>query len=162
MRFWSGDLALFGRALRVTSDNHLAHGYVGKALAAQALRPGNPSADEQDRAALDHYRRALALRENYPEVHYNLGNLLLRRGQFDDAILHYQRAIEQRPRMIDAQANLAAACAYAGRFAEAETHYRATLALDPGREQARAGLERVRQLMREGPATGAATGPASK
>lgn len=40
------------------------------------------------------YRKAIAVWDVYPQTHYNLGNLLLKRGDAVEAIWHYQRALE--------------------------------------------------------------------
>jgi tetratricopeptide (TPR) repeat protein len=104
VRFWRDDLALFRRALETTDRNYLAHGYVGKALAA-AKRPAE---------AVAHYDRALAIKPGYFEVHYNRANLLLADGRLDDAIAGYRRAVEINPEFPEAWQNLAAAYARKG------------------------------------------------
>lgn len=47
--------------------------------------------------AVDHSRRALALRPDYPEAETNLGAALAKKRQFDEAFVHLDRALELRP-----------------------------------------------------------------
>jgi tetratricopeptide (TPR) repeat protein len=68
----------------------------------------------QDDEALARYARALAIREAYPEVHVERGDVLLRNGRFADAIAHYERAIELRPEDASFVAKLASARAQGG------------------------------------------------
>ena len=42
---------------------------------------------------LAHYRQAVELRPGYAEAHYNLGRLLVQKGQLDEAITHYEKAL---------------------------------------------------------------------
>ena len=43
------------------------------------------------------FRRALSLRPDYAEAHYNLGNALLDLGRTDEAIRHFQEAVAFKP-----------------------------------------------------------------
>lgn len=141
LQFWRNDLALFGRALAVTENNHLAHGYVGKALAAQ----------NRDEEAFAHYQRALAINPHYWEVYYNLGNLLLRAGRTQEAIDAYRRAVEIQPKLADAWNNLGIALATQGNYAEAEQSLINASAVAPGRADIAANLARVRARLDSSP-----------
>lgn len=44
------------------------------------------------------YRKAIAAWDVYPQTHYNLGNLMLRKGETEGAVWHYQRALELNKR----------------------------------------------------------------
>ena len=47
--------------------------------------------------AIAHYRKALEIRPDFAEAHYNLGTPWPRRGQVDEAIAHYRKALEIKP-----------------------------------------------------------------
>jgi tetratricopeptide (TPR) repeat protein len=57
--------------------------------------------------AIPHFQRALAIKPDYAEAHYNLGNALLQQGHVEEAIAHYQKALEIKSDYIEAQNNLA-------------------------------------------------------
>ena len=124
VRFWRDDLTLFNRALETTRDNYLAHGYVGKALAAQ----------QQPAAAMAHYDRALEIKPRYFEVHYNRANLLLAAGRVDEAIAGYRRAVEINPDFPEAWQNLAAALARKGDLEMAREYLKRAAAARARRE----------------------------
>lgn len=52
--------------------------------------------------ALEHYRKALSLRPQYPEAHYNLGTALQALARPNDAMAHFQEAVRLRPGMTSA------------------------------------------------------------
>ena len=138
LQFWRNDLTLFGRAMAVTENNHLAHGYVGKALAAQ----------NRDAEAMAQYARALELNPNYWEVHYNLGNLLLRAERTREAIEAYRRSVEVHPIYPDAWNNLGIALAMQKDYAEAERSFAKAAELAPQRADIAANLARVRAMQK--------------
>jgi tetratricopeptide (TPR) repeat protein len=138
LQFWRNDLALFGRAMAVTENNHLAHGYVGKALAAE----------KRDTEAMAQYARALELNPSYWEVHYNRGNLLLRNGEVPQAIDAYRRSVEIHPIYPDAWNNLGIALARQGALAEAEQSLIKAAELAPERTDIAANLARVRAMQK--------------
>ncbi len=75
------------------------------------------------------FRRALAVTENNVIAHYNLGNVLLKRGQTDDAVEQYRLAKLVNPQYIDAHYNLGIALAALERHLEAVKAYRGVLGL---------------------------------
>ena len=81
--------------------------------------------------AIAHYRKALEIKPDDAEAHYNLGNALAGRGQVDEAIAHYQTALELKPDYADAHNNLANALAGRGQVDEAVAHYRKALEIKP-------------------------------
>ena len=50
---------------------------------------------------------ALKLDPEFPEAHFNLGNLLIQQGNIKKAIYRYKKAIEYNPSFADAYTNLA-------------------------------------------------------
>ncbi|HWW02700.1 MAG TPA: tetratricopeptide repeat protein [Candidatus Acidoferrum sp.] len=78
------------------------------------------------------WRRTLA---NNPEsvlALNNLGNLLLQRGDTDEALRHFAKAIELRPDFPESHSNLGNAFAQRGEAAEAMVEYQKALQLRPG------------------------------
>src|SRR5207253_179531 len=82
--FWQNSRTLFGHALDVTTDNFIAHHSLGTALA-------NEGKNEE---AEIHFREALRIHPRFPEAEQNLGNILLEKKQFDEALVHYHKAVE--------------------------------------------------------------------
>jgi tetratricopeptide (TPR) repeat protein len=133
-QFWRDELTLFSRALEVTRENWLAHGFVAKNLAER---------DEDDLAAY-HYRESLRIHPNYVEGHFNFANLLRRHEQFDAAAQHYRRVTELKPDMADGWNSLGAALASQGRLVEAEAAFARAASLAPERQDIAGNLARVR------------------
>ena len=84
---------------------------------------------------MDHYRAAMRINPSYAGVYYNLGSILAKRGQLDDAIRHFRQALALRPNFADAHEGLGRALALQGNSEEAAFHYREALRiLSAGRE----------------------------
>ena len=58
------------------------------------------------------------LKPDYAEAHNNLGNVLVSRGQIDEAIAHFQKALQLDPELVTAHDNLGVRPVPAGRNAE--------------------------------------------
>jgi len=78
-----------------------------------------------------HIEEALRLFPDYPEAHNNLGCLLQRAGQVEEAIRHHREAVRLMPDFPLGHHNLGAALERAGRVAEAIGHYREAIRLHP-------------------------------
>ncbi len=63
--------------------------------------------------------------------HNNLGNVLVNKGQLDEAISQYQMALEINPSHIEARNDLGVALAQKGRLDEAMAQFQTALGLDP-------------------------------
>jgi tetratricopeptide (TPR) repeat protein len=107
------------------------------------------------------WRQALAVRENHPVAHTNLGVILSGAGRLGEALGHLSRAVELAPSDPMVRNNLGCALASAGRLSEAEQEFRASLRIRPSHAEARRNLERVLALSaREGVrGSGPAPGP---
>ena len=101
-------------------DLHAAWNLLGSVLAAQ----GDAKAEQA-------YRRALMLRPEHPETHYNLGVYFLERSRLDEAIACYRKAIGLRANFFPAHNNLANALRARGRGDEALAHYAQAVAIEP-------------------------------
>jgi tetratricopeptide (TPR) repeat protein len=73
-------------------------------------------------AAIDHYRRAIAIKSDYAPAYNNLGTALRAKGHVDEAVAAYRRAIETMPDYADAHYNLANALMEQNRGDEATAH----------------------------------------
>jgi tetratricopeptide (TPR) repeat protein len=68
------------------------------------------------------------------------GEALLRRRQFDEAILHFRKALELNPQMADAQSRWGDALVLLGKPQDAIEHYGAAIAVRPDDDEAHANL----------------------
>lgn len=87
------------------------------------------------------WRTVLARNPDSDLAQYDLGNVLLKRGDLTEAIIHYRKAIALNPRLPEAHCNLGTALAQEGHEREALTEYEAALAIDPDNRQARYNIE---------------------
>ena len=122
--------ALYTATLQKNPDCWMAHYNLGIVLSEQG------EADQ----AIDHYKRAVALRPDYAEAHYNLGRLLVEQGQLDDAIAHYERATAINPADAEAQNNLGVTLFGIGRVDDAIANYQKALEIRPHYAEASCNL----------------------
>jgi tetratricopeptide (TPR) repeat protein len=103
-----------GLVLRDTREEHAAREAFAQAVTtsggkhAPALFELGLAAQQagDDQAAIDYYQKALA-QERMPAGHNNLGVILARRGQLDEAIQEFETALARsRGQFAEAQANL--------------------------------------------------------
>jgi Flp pilus assembly protein TadD len=84
-----------------------------------------------DTVTKDRWEQALRINPNDVRAHYNLGIVLERSGQAQDAITHYEQAVRINPDYAEAQYNLGLALAQLGKLPEAIGHYQRTLRIRP-------------------------------
>jgi len=101
----------------------------GLVLIACAVRTGDQLRYWRDGERL--FRHALAVTDRNFVAENNLGNVLLDKGQVDEAMTHYQKALELQPRYADACNNLGSALLEKNRVDEAITCYQKALELQP-------------------------------
>jgi predicted O-linked N-acetylglucosamine transferase (SPINDLY family) len=89
------------------------------------------------------YRKAVRLRPNYPEAHYNLGAVLIALGRPAEAEASYREALRLRPNYPEAHNNLGVVLRALGRPAEAEASYREALRLQLNDPEAHYNLGNV-------------------
>ncbi|MHC4665082.1 MAG: tetratricopeptide repeat protein [Planctomycetota bacterium] len=82
------------------------------------------------------YQYMLAQAPDAPSLHLNLGNVVLKKERFDEAISHYNKAIAAHPRYMHAHLNLGIALAAAKRYGEAIREYRIVLKLRKNHKEA--------------------------
>ena len=108
------------RAISVNPSPSM-HYNLGNALQAQG------KLDE----AVEHYRKALALKPDYAEAHTNLGNALQAQGHLAAAAESYRRALALKPDLAVTHYNLGNVLQAQGKLGEAVGSYRKALALKP-------------------------------
>ena len=155
VRYWRNSEALWTRTVEVTTDNWIAHSFLGNILLHTGkfekarfhyselvrLRPG--SADAHNNLgfalarlgmpddAMAQYTEALRILPGYAEAHNNLGMVLAGRGRVDEAIREFLEALRIKPDYGDAHFNVASMLARKGQLAEAAQHYRDALRENP-------------------------------
>lgn len=106
----------------VVPDNALVHFNLATALEANGDLP----------AAINEYRRALAIHPRYDKAHFNLAGLLSRAGNSAEAMAHYIRATELRPHYGSAYNNLGSLQLQQSQFQAAIGAFERALACEPG------------------------------
>ena len=89
---------------------------------------------------MTHYKRALTLKADFVDAHFNLGNALQEQGRLDEAIAHYQRALALKPGYAEAHNNLGNGLKRQGKLDEAMAHYQRAIAFKPDYAEAHNNL----------------------
>ncbi len=163
-RYWTNSITLFEHALRVTSNNAVAHTLLGSALTANGrlseatihlqkslqISPESPKTynglgvvlGRQGKTddAVKHFREALKLDQNYIECHKNLGIALANQGESSDAKNSFSEAIRLRPGYAEAHNGLGFVLVQQGDFNEAAKHFSESLMINPEDAEAHNGL----------------------
>jgi tetratricopeptide (TPR) repeat protein len=95
--------------------------------------------------AVEAYARAVELQPAYWEARHNLALTLGRLGRPAEAITQYEEVIKQRPESAVVRHNYALALAQLGEVGRAIEQEEAALRIDPGYEEARRQMERLRR-----------------
>ena len=85
----------------------------------------------RDHEAVACFERALALKPDYAEGHYNFGNALASQGKLDAAVGEFRRALELKPDYVDAWNNLGNALKELEQLDAAISSWRRALELRP-------------------------------
>jgi protein O-mannosyl-transferase len=56
--------------------------------------------------AIDHWTKALQIKDEWPEAHYYLGGAFYKQGDIDKAVAHWKRALQLKPGWTEVQENL--------------------------------------------------------
>jgi len=112
---------LFLATLRRNPQAWLAYNYLGSTP---------PSVGRPEGIA--YLEKALEIKPDYADAHYNLGVALANVGRLPEAIAQYQEAVRLDPGYVEAHNNLGGALRDTGRPAEAIAQFKQALRLDPG------------------------------
>jgi tetratricopeptide (TPR) repeat protein len=123
----------YRRAVRLDTNNPMAHHYLADALGRLGDREG----------AGGEYAKVIALDPEDADAQAKFGMLLATGGRPVDAIPHLRAALNQWPERADLKSALADALLRTGDAAEAEAGFRAALARNPRDPRALAGLARI-------------------
>ena len=118
---WQDHVTLLTDVVAKSPGSHRAWNNLGSALATRG--------DSEE--ALRHYQKALQVKPNYAETHYNLGVWHKAQGDPDQAMVHYLKALSLHPGHAGAHNNLGMLLQDQGKISEAVTHYRRALSLKP-------------------------------
>jgi 2-polyprenyl-3-methyl-5-hydroxy-6-metoxy-1,4-benzoquinol methylase len=80
------------------------------------------------------YHKALAIKPDFAEAHYNLGNVLKILGRLDEAVASYHKALNIKPDHAEAHSNLGNALQELGKKVDAFTCHRRAVTLNPQKD----------------------------
>ncbi len=130
----SSALEMFRRAIEIDPANAKAYNNLGQTF------EGLTQFDEAERA----YRKAIEIDPKASEwPYYNLGSLLLAKGDADQAIAVLFRALERNPSSVKTRIKLGTALGGASRYDEALVHLQAAVAAEPTNGDAHYQLGRL-------------------
>lgn len=119
--FWRDDAAFYRQGLRVNPQSFMACLHVG----------GNFRRERQYAAAVDWFRRMLAIRPDYYTTHTLIGLCLLELDRPAEAEAEFRRTLETNPYDCEGRWGLGRAQAALGDLADAESSYRRAAEADP-------------------------------
>ncbi|MFH1427190.1 MAG: tetratricopeptide repeat protein [Patescibacteria group bacterium] len=93
---WQNPISFYEKNLRNTPSSYIQHNNLGMAYAEAG----------REEEAINEYKKAIALKDIYPQVHYNLANSLKALNRFDEAIKEYEEALKISPNFLLAYNNL--------------------------------------------------------
>jgi tetratricopeptide (TPR) repeat protein len=94
----------------------------------------------QFREAIELCKKALELKPEDEDVHFNLAFIYAKTGATNEAYAHYTKVLEIFPEYVEAHNNLGNLLLAQGRLDEAIEHYRAVIAISPDNEKAHNNL----------------------
>jgi len=90
--------------------------------------------------AIEFYNKSIALKPDYAEAYYNMGETLQEQGKLDEAIETYNKAISLKPDYAEAYSNMGATLQDQGKHDEAIEAYNKAISLQPDYAQAHVNL----------------------
>ena len=88
-------------------------------------------------------RKAIEIKPDYADAHYNLGIILKGLGKLQEAELSYRKAIELNPDLAEAHSNLGGILIALGKLQEAELSTRKAIELKPDYADAHSNLGNI-------------------
>src|SRR5437762_2198829 len=132
--YWRDTETLWRHTLAVTPNSDVAHAGLGGILFVRG------QIDE----SIDHYERALRLRDGNVAAHFGLGRALAAKQKTDPAIFHLQKALSIQPDNIGASNDLGLMFASRGEIREAISAWQQSLSFDPDNADAANNIAWVR------------------
>ena len=130
---WRDSESVFRRMVEVTAGNHFGHLNLANVLAEQGRLP----------EAVQHYRRALALRPHLALAWTGLGAAYRRQGVVTSARSALERALHEDPNLAAAHLQLAIVYEEQGALGPATGHLARVISLEPRHPQAWQGLASI-------------------
>jgi tetratricopeptide (TPR) repeat protein len=93
--------------------------------------------------AIVYYQKALKIKPDYAEAHYNLGRVLQSQNKLDEALGHYHRALQSKPDKVEVYNNIGIILKLQDRLAEAADYYSKALQIKPDYGEAHCNLGNV-------------------
>jgi len=119
--YWKSNLTLYNHALKVTSNNAIAHNNLGTALAE------SNRTDE----AIGHFSAALKILPGYENACYNLGLALLTNGSYDEAIFYFLKYLKMCPDDAEGYHGIGLAYFHQGKIDKSLENYFKALDIEP-------------------------------
>jgi Tfp pilus assembly protein PilF len=117
--YWKDTPTLFGRALRNTEKNFMAHQMLAEGMA----KAGDPAGAER------HYREAIRSRPSFKQAYNCLGHLLMIQGKQDEASRLLEKVLQIDPAYVPAMKNLGDVRMRQGSFGNALSLYQKAVLL---------------------------------
>jgi hypothetical protein len=130
--YWKDSIALFSRAVQVTSNNSLAHLFLGVALASEG---------RLDQATI-HFSESIKIKPRLSALS-NMARTLVRQGKLEEAAAMYSRALQVAPYDATIHNNLANVLVELGKVKQGVLHYKEALLIQPELAEASHNLERA-------------------
>jgi tetratricopeptide (TPR) repeat protein len=120
-RYWRNSVTLWNHTLEVTEGHYIAHNNLATVLVNQ----------QEMAEAVRHFREAVRLRPDKPELHTSLGRALRESGERAEAARHFREALRLRPDNPKVHNTLALLLLELGEMEEAAQHFQEVLRLKP-------------------------------
>jgi Tfp pilus assembly protein PilF len=118
---WSDSKKIYEHSIKVTKENYLMHYNLGGLL----FREGNIE------KAIEHFKEAVAIRENLGDVYLHLGYAYGKIGKIDESIQSLKRALSYLPDSYEGHLNLGKAYETKGDVESAISEYEIAVRLNP-------------------------------
>ena len=118
---WGNEFSFWNDCVTKSPDNARAHAGLGSYLVQ----------NEQPEAALPHFQKALAIKNNDLDALFGIGTVMIKRGQPNRAILYFRRAIRVSRNYSKSHYNMGIALEEAGQIGKATLSYRRAIQINP-------------------------------